>query len=82
MISVGVTHILVAQVENKEVGIFVFTLAPLSSAVSLGGIFLMKIEKQINSCKRFYVFKVSWRTKLNVTLSIESGGKGELSKYV
>lgn len=73
MILVGVTHFLVAQVENKEVGIFVFALASPSPAVSLGMIVLMKIEKQINSCKSFYVFRFSWRMKLNVTLSIESG---------
>lgn len=78
MILVGVTHILVAQVENKMVGIFVFVLASLSSAVSLQRIALMKIEKQINSGKCFHVFKVSWGMKLNMTFSIESGGKGNL----
>lgn len=56
----------------------VFDLLSPSSVVSLGGIAFMVIEKQIDSCKRFYVLKVSWRTKLNVTFSVESGGNGEL----
>lgn len=38
----------------------------------------MPIEEKIDSCKRFNVLKVSWRMKLNVALSIESGAKREL----
>ena len=53
MISVGVTHILVAQIENKVTGIFVLALASLSPVVSLGIIVFMRTEKQIDSCKRF-----------------------------
>ena len=71
-------HVLVAQVENKEVDISLFVLAFVPSVLRLGGIGLMMIEKQLDSCKWFYVFKVSRRMKLNVTFSIKGRGNGEL----
>lgn len=71
-------HILAAQVENEQVGISVFILVSFSSHIRLSRDFVMPIEEKIDSCKRFNVLKVSWRVKLNVTLSIESGAKREL----
>lgn len=68
------THILVAQIENKEAGISAFVLASLASVVSLRGIVLMPVDEQIESRKCFDVLEVSRRTKLHMTLSIESGG--------
>lgn len=71
-------HILAAQVENEQVGISVFILVSFSSHIRLSRDFVMPIEEKIDSCKRFNVLKVSWRVKLNVALSIESGAKREL----
>lgn len=71
-------HILATQVENEQVGISMFILVSFSSHIRLSRGFVMAIEEKIDSCKRFNVLKVSWRVKLNVALSIESGAKREL----
>lgn len=55
-----------------------FVPSLLSSAIGLVGIVSMAIEQQVDSCKRFHVFEVPRRTKLNVTFAIERCGNGEL----
>lgn len=72
------TYILAAQVENKETGISAFVLPSLTSDVSLGGVVLMSIDEQMESCKCFDVLEVFWWMELHVTVSIESGGNRQL----
>ena len=72
------THILVTQIENKEISIPVSVLAPLSSVISLRGVGTVSSEEQIHSCICFHVLKVSWGMELNVAVSIKSGGDREL----
>lgn len=76
LLAVRNTHVLVAQVENKQVGVLIVAL--LSSPVSPGGMGLMAIQKKIDSCERFYVFKVLRWMKLNMILSIERSGNRKL----
>jgi len=74
------TCVLVAQVENKGAAIssFVAAAAARSSGIALHGVVLVAIEEQVDGRERFHVFQVSRRSKLDVPVPVESGGKRHL----